>query len=96
MPPIIRPPRLAKGSRLGVIATSTPINVLDDAVITRGFRRLTELGLEVVEAPNCRQRVGHTAGTIDARVQAIHGFLMDPSIDAIMAFWGGHQTHQLL
>lgn len=96
MPPIIRPPRLSEGSRLGVIATSSPIDTLDDAVISQGYRRLADLGLEAVEAPNCRQRVGHTAGTIEARVQAIHGFLSDPSIDAIMAFWGGHQTHQLL
>ncbi|QDG51147.1 LD-carboxypeptidase [Persicimonas caeni] len=96
MPTIIRPPRLAQGSRLGVIATSSPIDELDDAVIARGYARLAEVGLEVVEAPNCRRAVGHTAGTIEARVQAIHDFLTDPSIDALMAFWGGHQTHQLL
>ncbi|TDP71960.1 muramoyltetrapeptide carboxypeptidase [Bradymonas sediminis] len=96
MPPMIRPPALAQGSRLGVIATSSPINTLDDAVIAQGYRRLADLGLEVVEAPNCRKTIGHSAGTIEARVQAIHDFLRDPSINAIMAFWGGHQTHQLL
>lgn len=96
MPPIIRPPRLSKGSRLGVIATSSPINKLNEEVITRGYKRLATVGLEVVEAPNCRQNTGHTAGTVKERVQAIHNFITDPSIDALMAFWGGHQTHQLL
>ncbi len=95
-PQPIRPPRLSHGSRLGIIATSTPIDILHEPTIQRGYQRLADLGLEVVEAPNCRHQTTHTAGTIQDRVQAIHDFLIDDTIHAIMAFWGGHQTHQLL
>lgn len=79
-----------------MITTSTPIDQLDDTIIERGYARLAELGLELVEAPNCRRRVGHSAGSIAARVEVLHSFVADTSIDGIIAFWGGHQTHQLL
>lgn len=92
----IIPPKLKPGSRIGIVATSSPIDDLGEEVVERGYQRLLDLGLEVVEAPNIRTRTGHTAGSIAARVNAIHGFLKDPDIDGIMAFWGGNQTHQLL
>lgn len=94
-PQPILPPRLSPDNRIGIIATSSPIT-LDEPTIQRGYQRLSDLGLTAVEAPNCRQHTGHTAGTIRDRVQAIHDFLIDPNIHAIMAFWGGHQTHELL
>lgn len=93
---LIRPPKLKPGDRLGIITTSTPIQALDEAAIARAYQRLAALGLEAVEAPNCRLLTGHTAGTVEARVQALHDLLQDPSIHGIMAFWGGYQTHQLL
>lgn len=94
-PPIV-PPRLRPGDTLGIIATSSPIAGIPDSAVERGYSRLESMGLRVVEAPNCRVTVGHTAGTIEDRVDAIHAFLEDPKIDGIMAFWGGFQTHQLL
>ncbi len=92
---LLKPRALKPGSRLGIIACSTPINAAPD-VIERAYRRLQELGFEVVEAPGARGLVGHTAGSIAERVKAFHAFIRDPKIDGIMAFWGGFQGHQLL
>ncbi len=92
---LLKPRALRPGGRLGIIACSTPINAAPD-VIDRAYRRLGELGFQVVEAPNARAQLGHTAGSIRERVKALHAFIRDPKIDGILAFWGGFQGHQLL
>jgi muramoyltetrapeptide carboxypeptidase len=93
---LIRPPALPSDATLGVIATSSPITGGGDALIERGYRRLRDKGFEIVEAPNCQRDHGHTAGTIEERVDALHAFFADPDIDGIVAFWGGLNTHQIL
>ncbi len=92
----VYPQHLEPGATLGVIATSTPIDVAGDALVEVGFDRLRGHGFELVEAANCRKRWGHTAGTIQERVDALHQFFVDPNIDGIISFWGGMQSHQLL
>ncbi len=93
---LILPRPLPKNATLGVIATSSPIHEGSEELIARGYRRLRERGFEVIEAANCRNDHGHTAGTIQERVDALHTFFEDPAIDGIISFWGGLQTHQLL
>ena len=93
---LIRPKPLSTGSTLGVIATSTPIDSAGQALVERGYRRLREKGFKLVEASNCRQIVGHTAGSATERADVLHEFFVDPYIDGIIAFWGGLHSHQLL
>lgn len=93
---LIRPSALPPGATLGVIATSSPINGGGDALIERGYERLRDKGFDIVEAPNCRSKYGHAAGTIEERADALHAFFADPDIDGIIAFWGGLNTHQIL
>ena len=57
---------------------------------------MRDQGFQLVEAPNCRENNGHAAGSIAARVKALHHFFEDPSINGILSFWGGLQTHQIL
>lgn len=93
---LIKPNRLEKGSTIGIVATGNPINRAGEDAIQRGYSRLREMGFEIVEAPNLRKQYGHTAGTVQERVDTLHDFFENPEIDAIMAFWGGFQSHQLL
>lgn len=93
---LLKPPALPAGGRLGIVATASPIDGVSEELVQRGYERLRDMGYEVVEAPNCRTRVGHTAGTVRQRAQALHRFFRDPEIDGILAFWGGLQSHQLL
>lgn len=93
---LIFPPPLTEGATLGIIATSTPVDDAGDELVERGYNRLRKLGFEVVEAPNCRSRHGHMAGTVQQRVDALHDFFADDDIDGIMSFWGGLNTHQML
>jgi len=65
-------------------------------VIHRSYARLRQRGFEIVEASNCYVQCGNTAGSIRERVNALHALFEDPSVDALVAFWGGLHTHQLI
>lgn len=93
---IIKPKPLKPGSTLGIVACSAPIHESSRDTIERAYQRLRDRGFRLVEAPNCRKITGHTAGTVKERVQTLHRFFSDPSIDGILNYWGGHQSHQLL
>jgi len=93
---IIKPQKLEKGNTIGIVATGNPINRTTDDTIDRGYSRLKDMGFKIVEAPNLRKQYGHTAGTVKERADILNEFFENSDIDAIMAFWGGFQSHQLL
>lgn len=93
---ILKPHALKPGDTLGIIACSTPLTTTSDATINRSFSFLRNKGFEIVEAPNCRKFVGHSAGSIKERVKALHDFFRNPKIAGILSYWGGYQSHQLL
>lgn len=92
----IKPNSLKAGDLLGVVACSTPITGLSEDARKRAYQRIGELGFRVKEAPNCRQENGHSAGSIQERVDALHEMFKNPEIAGILSFWGGFQSHQLL
>jgi muramoyltetrapeptide carboxypeptidase len=92
----IKPPALKKGDLLGIVACSTPINHCSPVAKERGYQFLQEMGFQLKEAPNCTHVVGHAAGTLQERVEALHAMFADPNIKGIISFWGGFQSHQLL
>ncbi|MGI6278639.1 MAG: S66 peptidase family protein [Patescibacteria group bacterium] len=92
----IYPPKLSKGDKIGVIATSTPITTLKEGQIKQGYHYLESKGFTVIEHPQCRKKKDYTAGTVKERVRAIHQFVKDKEIKCIMAFWGGLNTNQIL
>ena len=53
-------------------------------------------GVNIIEAPNLDTTIGHAAGTIKERVKSLHNFFKRKDIHAIMSFWGGNNTHQIL
>ena len=93
---IIKPPRINNGETIGVIALSIPITECKEEVIQKGYRILKNHGLKVVEHPQCRKIYGHSAGTIEDRVRAIHEFFENKEISCIMTFLGGYNSNQLL
>jgi len=92
----IYPPKLSKGDKIGIIATSTPITILEENQIRRGYEYLKDKGFVLIEHPQCRKNEGYTAGNIKDRAEAIHTFVKDKEIKCIMAFWGGLNTNQIL
>lgn len=93
----IKPPALKPGQNIGIIALSTPAKNLKPEFRKRAYQKIKDLfGLNIIEAPNLDLELGHAAGSIKERVDALHGFFKHKDIHGIMSFWGGMNTHQIL
>ncbi|KDM89987.1 LD-carboxypeptidase [Photobacterium galatheae] len=69
---------------------------LSGEMLEIGKRQLNTLGFNVQYATNAFAHAGHTAGTIEQRVEDIHEGLSDENVIALMAVFGGYNSNQLL
>ncbi len=92
--PLVRPPRLASGNRISLVAPAGPLLERDD--LTRAGELCCALGYEPVLGKNAYGRSGYFAGTDDQRISDLNGALQDPSIDAIWCIRGGYGSLRLL
>ncbi|HSM35457.1 MAG TPA: LD-carboxypeptidase [Longimicrobiales bacterium] len=88
----LRPPRLAPGARVALVAPAGPV---DDARIARAVARLQRLGLEPVEGRGVRERAAYLAGSDRTRAADIAWAFRDPGIDAVWALRGGYGSMRL-
>ena len=79
--------------KIGIFAPSNP--ALGEKT-PETYRFLESKGIEVYEHPQVRKITGHTAGSIEERVGALHELVSDKTIDILMTFWGGQNTNELL
>ena len=77
---------------IGIFATSS--GVLGDESTRYGF--LKKCGYKIIEHPQVRLNNGHTAGSIQDRIQALYELLENDKVDILMAYWGGANTNQIL
>jgi len=82
-----------KALTIGIFATSSP---LGRSKKENDFSYLKSKGFNIVESTSLRIRTGHTAGSVEQRVNDIHTMVSDPNIDILLAYWGGANTNQLL
>lgn len=94
----LRPPRLKKGGKIGIIAPADPVRgVCPEETIQRGYEYLQNKGFQIIEGESVKVLTQtHTAGPVSLRVNDIHEFLRREDIGCIMAFWGGFNSNQLL
>ncbi|HEU5303068.1 MAG TPA: LD-carboxypeptidase [Gemmatimonadales bacterium] len=92
--PLIRPPRLASGSRISLVAPAGPLLERDD--LTRAEELCRALGYEPIVGKNAYNRHGYCAGTDDERLADLNGALQDSSIDAVWCIRGGYGSLRLL
>jgi muramoyltetrapeptide carboxypeptidase len=92
--PLIRPPRLTSGNRIGLVAPAGPLLEKDD--LTRATELCSALGYEPVLGKNAYRRHGYLAGTDDERLADLNEALQDSSIDAIWCIRGGYGSVRLL
>ena len=91
---ILKPKRLAEGDTIGLIS---PGSILaekyryDEIVQT-----LIDLGFQVQEGKNARNRYGNMAGTDEARASDLNEMFGNPDIDAIIPFRGGWGSNRIL
>ena len=85
--PPLRPPALAPGCRVALVAPSAALLERDD--LRRAEALCRALGFEPVLGAHAGARHGYFAGTDAERLADLTGALRDPSIDAVWCIRGG-------
>lgn len=90
---IIKPAALKPCSLVGLVA---PGGVLDDTIIQKCVTNLESLGFTVKLSANIRAARGGYAGTVQQRLDDLHGMFVDKDIKAIWTARGGSGCTGLL
>jgi muramoyltetrapeptide carboxypeptidase len=90
----VRPPRLAAGARIALVAPAGPLLEKDD--LTRAGALCRALGYEPVLSPGAGRHYGYLAGTDRERLEELNAALADPAIDAVWCIRGGYGTTRIL
>src|SRR5258705_3252779 len=92
--PLVRPPRLTRGSRIALLAPAGPLLERDD--LTRAETLCRALDYEPVMGAHAGGHHGYFSGTDDARLADLNTALRDPAVDAIWCIRGGYGVTRIL
>jgi len=90
----VRPPKLASGSRVALVAPAGPLLERDD--ITRAVALCRALDYQPHVAPHAGGGYGYLAGPDADRIGDLNAALRDPSIDAVWCLRGGYGVTRIL
>ena len=90
----VRPPRLARGSRIALVAPAGPLLERED--LARAEALCRALGYEPRLGPNTARHYGYFAGTDEQRLADLNGALRDTEVDAIWCIRGGYGVTRIL
>ncbi len=91
--PSIKPPALAKGDVIGLVAPASP---LAQEQIRTAVEQIRRRGFKVKVADEGVRRRGYLAGTDEARAEAFNGLIRDPDVKAIFCLRGGYGSPRIL
>jgi muramoyltetrapeptide carboxypeptidase len=92
--PLVRPPRLTRGSRIALVAPAGPLLERDD--LTRAEALCRALDYEPVMGAHAAGHHGYFSGTDDARLADLNAALRDPAVDAVWCIRGGYGMTRIL
>ena len=92
--PLVRPLRLARGSRIALVAPAGPLLERDD--LTRADALCRALDYEPVLGTHAGGHYGYCSGTDEERLADLNAALRDPAIDAIWCIRGGYGVTRIL
>ena len=90
---MIRPPALAPGARIALVAPAGP---LGEGAVDRAVERVRAWGYEAWEGVSVRGRHGFLSAPDEARAADFNRALRDPSVDAIWSLRGGYGVMRIL
>jgi muramoyltetrapeptide carboxypeptidase len=91
---VIRPPRLAAGTRVALVAPAGPLPDFDD--LRRATALCTALGWEPVAGRHALAQHGYLAGTDEERLSDLNAALNDDSLGAVWCIRGGYGLTRIL
>jgi muramoyltetrapeptide carboxypeptidase len=89
-----RPPRLAAGTRVALVAPAGPLPDFDD--LRRAAALCTALGWEPVAGRHALAQHGYLAGTDEERLDDLNAALKDDSVGAVWCIRGGYGLTRIL
>jgi muramoyltetrapeptide carboxypeptidase len=92
--PLVRPPRLERGSRIALAAPAGPL--LERHDITRAEALCRALDYEPVPGAHAAGHYGYFSGTDEERLADLNAAFRDPSIDAVWCIRGGYGVTRIL
>ncbi|MFC4024982.1 LD-carboxypeptidase [Oceanobacillus longus] len=90
---MIRPTRLKKGDKIGVIAPAGPPDL---EKLNKAIPFFENIGLHVKLGKNIKEVRGYLAGTDEQRLEDFHDMIADRKIKAIIFARGGYGTGRLI
>lgn len=91
------PRRLRAGDQLRVVAPSTSVATVPDAVRAAAVARLErEFGFEITFGAHVEETGPQGTGPVSGRVADLHEAFADPDVAGVLAARGGHHSHHLL
>lgn len=91
---LIRPKALRAGDTVGLITPATYVSDPDRLLLAE--RTIRYFGLQMKKGRHVGKRAGYLGGTVEQRVEDIHGMFEDPEVKAIFCIRGGYGAGQLL
>jgi len=92
--PLVRPPRLARGSRVALVAPAGPLLEQDDIARAEALCRALDYG--PVLGPHAGRRHGYLAGTDEERLDDLNAALADPQVRAVVCTRGGYGVQRIV
>ena len=92
--PLVRPPRLARGSRVALVAPAGPLLERDD--LTRAQALCRALDYEPVVGPHAGGHYGYFSAPDADRLADLNAAFRDPAIDAVWCIRGGYGVTRIL
>jgi muramoyltetrapeptide carboxypeptidase len=93
-PRLLRPPLLAPGARVALVAPAGPLRGEEE--LARAVENARSFGWEPVVGAHALARAGYFAGHDCARAADLDAALRDPSVDAVWCLRGGYGAMRLL
>jgi len=90
---MIRPPALAPGARIALVAPAGP---LAEGAVDRAIDRVTSWGFEAVPGAHVHRRHGYLSAPDADRAADLNAALADDSVDAVWCLRGGYGVMRIL
>jgi muramoyltetrapeptide carboxypeptidase len=98
MKPLIRPPAIMPGSKIGIFTPSSPFNVKIRDKYLYGLEVLKKMGFEILEGEltESQRHQGYRSGTPQERADEFMNLIRDKSVSALISTIGGANSSSLI